>query len=78
MNVEAWPNRVSRALDMHPTPIEIRSAIFDAIFEHDRAADPSDRFPISAHRVIREAIRKCTEDHQAKTHNVWPEKNHAR
>ena len=78
MNAEAWPGRVHRALDMHPTPVEIRSAVLDAIFEHDRTATPADRFPPCAYRVIREAIRKCTTEHAARVQNTWPEKSDAR
>lgn len=55
--------RWRRAANLHPTPQEIRMAIDDAIFDHDSTADPRDRFPLCAHRLIREAVRRCTTEH---------------
>lgn len=78
MNADVWVGRERRAIDMHPTPVEIHTAILDAILDHDKTADPRDRFPVCAHGVIREAIRKCTAEHAARVQNTWPENNHAR
>lgn len=72
MNADIWPDRVKRAMDMHPTPLELRAAIFDAIEDHNKAAAEtgSVAIPFTAYVVIRKAMQDCTEAFYQRTHNA--------
>ena len=49
-------------MSRHPTPIDIEVHIAKALLEHDRTAEPHERFPAHAMSVIRQAVANANRE----------------
>jgi len=68
MNDRAF-DQALRMASWHPTPVEIRGAIFDAIDAEDRrrAAAGEPLIDVGVYRVIRMGIAQAVADHDRRT-----------